>query len=310
MGNATSLSMIRHCIGAEVAPSVIKSLAGATQQMIEMLAVMIMFAKTQARLKVRNMFDMFDLDLDGKLSPAETILMLRSLLVAVAKSTGGVLPATAGIEDIWHHIVRSGFTENGKYMLFAQWVMFCSKSREVHVLGKALDFNRGKCRKALLSGLRATLPKIVFGDEDSESAEAGTRLQGRTPQFRHKKKQTVVAKQDRNRFSRATALKIKEAFDSIDKEDSGYVNERQWRSLTKDTPLAASCDTSLFVRRERVGKISIVEALSEVYPFASDADLARMLQWISKGPSQQGAGRLVGRKLAAERVEMILLFQT
>ena len=68
--------------------------------------------------------------------------------------------------------------------------------------------------------------------------------------------------------------------------------------------------SDLTYRKERVGKISIAEALSEVYPFASDADLARMLQWISKGPSQQGAGRLVGRKLAAERVEMILLFQT
>lgn len=44
-----------------------------------MLAVLAMYGKIPARLKVRNLFDLFDLDLDGCLNSSETILMLRSV---------------------------------------------------------------------------------------------------------------------------------------------------------------------------------------------------------------------------------------
>lgn len=47
----------------------------------QMLALMIMYGKTPARSKVRNMFDMFDLDHDGRLNSSETILMLRSAII-------------------------------------------------------------------------------------------------------------------------------------------------------------------------------------------------------------------------------------
>lgn len=43
----------------------------------QMLAIMIMFGKIPARLKVRNLFDLFDLDFDGNLNSSETVLMLR-----------------------------------------------------------------------------------------------------------------------------------------------------------------------------------------------------------------------------------------
>lgn len=42
-----------------------------------MLAVLAMYGKIPARLKVRNLFELFDLDLDGNLNSSETILMLR-----------------------------------------------------------------------------------------------------------------------------------------------------------------------------------------------------------------------------------------
>lgn len=35
MGSASSRTMVKHCLGAEIAPAVVKSLAGATQQIIE-----------------------------------------------------------------------------------------------------------------------------------------------------------------------------------------------------------------------------------------------------------------------------------
>ncbi len=44
---------------------------------LQMLAVLAMYGKIPARLKVRNLFDLFDLDLDDKLNSSETILMLR-----------------------------------------------------------------------------------------------------------------------------------------------------------------------------------------------------------------------------------------
>lgn len=44
---------------------------------IQMLAVLAMYGKIPARIKVRNLFELFDLDFDGKLNSAETILMLR-----------------------------------------------------------------------------------------------------------------------------------------------------------------------------------------------------------------------------------------
>lgn len=63
-------------------------------------------------------------------------------------------------------------------------------------------------------------------------------------------------------------------------------------------------------RKEREGKISIVEVLSEVYPFAGDADLTKMLRWVSEEPSLQGAERLVDQELAAaEQDEMASLFR-
>lgn len=62
--------------------------------------------------------------------------------------------------------------------------------------------------------------------------------------------------------------------------------------------------------QEREGKISIVEVLGEVYPFAGDGDLAKMLQWISEEPVQQGVGKLANRRLAVtERDELAALFQ-
>lgn len=42
-----------------------------------MLAVLTIYGKIPARFKVRNLFELFDLDFDGKLNSAETILMLR-----------------------------------------------------------------------------------------------------------------------------------------------------------------------------------------------------------------------------------------
>lgn len=42
-----------------------------------MLAVMTMCGKIPARSKVRNLFDLFDEDLDGKLNSAETVMLLR-----------------------------------------------------------------------------------------------------------------------------------------------------------------------------------------------------------------------------------------
>lgn len=48
-----------------------------------MLAVMTMCGKIPARSKVRNLFDLFDEDLDGKLNSAEAIMMLRFDLAEV-----------------------------------------------------------------------------------------------------------------------------------------------------------------------------------------------------------------------------------
>lgn len=56
----------------------------------QMLAVFAMYGKIPARLKVRNLFDMFDLDLDGNLNSSETIMMLRFV---GDRDTFGLLPA-------------------------------------------------------------------------------------------------------------------------------------------------------------------------------------------------------------------------
>lgn len=42
-----------------------------------MVAVMILYGKIPARSKVRNLFDLFDADLDGKINSAEAVIMLR-----------------------------------------------------------------------------------------------------------------------------------------------------------------------------------------------------------------------------------------
>ncbi|CAN0006206.1 unnamed protein product [Ectocarpus sp. 12 AP-2014] len=364
MGNASSTEMVRRCVGLEIAPPVVKSLAGATQHVFEaieartkamnlppgldavhvaqalgegrgsqadlvvaimetkgigridlyeMLAVLTMYGKIPARLKVKNLFDLFDLDLDGKLNSSETIVMLRSLLHGIAKSTGGVLPNISDIEAIWQHIVRLGYTDEEGRLPFARWINFCSKTREVHALGKSLDFNKGVCRKSLTSGTRATLSAMVLGEDDAVMAAQRAALT-KKPQERasvavEKKRAAAAAREGRNRFARSSIMKIKEVFDSIDKDGSGYVDEEEWRRLTEDTPLAASDDTFLFIEREREGKISIVEVLCEVHPFAGDADLAKMLEWISEETTQQGVARIVNRELAvAERLEMAELF--
>lgn len=52
-----------------------------------------------------------------------------------------------------------------------------------------------------------------------------------------------------------------------------------------------------------------MEVLCEVHPRACDADLAKMLEWISE-PTRQGPGKAVSRELAmAERMEIAALFQ-
>lgn len=53
-----------------------------------------------------------------------------------------------------------------------------------------------------------------------------------------------------------------------------------------------------------------MEVLCEVFPFASDGDLAKMLQWVSEEPTQTGAARqLISKDLAvAEPTEMTALF--
>lgn len=64
--------------------------------LFQMLAVLAMYGKIPARLKVRNLFDLFDLDSDGNLNSFETILMLRfvgdnatSCLLAMGYNTTG-----------------------------------------------------------------------------------------------------------------------------------------------------------------------------------------------------------------------------
>ncbi|CAM9114072.1 unnamed protein product [Laminaria digitata] len=312
MGNASSFAIAQQCLGPEVAAPVVKSLAGATQQVIEMLAVMTMCGKIPARSKVRNLFDLFDEDLDGKLNSAETVMLLRSFLWAVAKSTGGVLPTTADVEAIWDHIVQSGFTDDDERLPYAQWVSFCAKTKEVHALGKALDFNKGVCRKSLISGTRAILPVLVMGEEfpevEPQRVAVARKPQERTTTSREQAK-SAAAREGKSKFSRSSILRIKELFDSIDKDGSGYVEEREWRRLTRDTPLAASDDTVLLLERQREGEISIVEVLCEVHPRACDGDLAKMLEWISE-PTRQGPGKAVSRELAmAERMEIAALFQ-
>ncbi|CAM9385488.1 unnamed protein product, partial [Hapterophycus canaliculatus] len=196
---------------------------------------------------------------------------------------------------------------------YAKWVSFCSKTREVHALGRCLDFNKGVCRKSLTAGSRATLSAMIPGEDDAVVAAQRAALTKKPPERAsagvEKKRAAAAVREGKNRFARSSIMRIKEVFDSIDKDGSGYVDEQEWRRLTEDTPLAASDDTFIFIEREREGKISIVEVLCEVHPFAGDADLAKMLQWISEEPTQQGAARLVNRELAvAEPVEMAALF--
>ncbi|CAM9567000.1 unnamed protein product, partial [Pylaiella littoralis] len=313
MGSASSTDMIRRCVGPEVAPPIVKSLAGASQHIFEMLAVLVLYGKIPARFKVRNLFELFDLDFDGKLNAAETILMLRSVLSGIAKSTGGTQPPSiSAVEAIWQHIVRLGYTDEEERLSYTKWVSFCSKTREVHALGKSLDFNKGVCRKSLTSGARAILSAMAIGEDEALLAAQRAALT-KKPQERAsaamEKKRVTAAREGKNKYARSSVLKIKEVFDSLDKDGSGYVDENEWRRLTEDTPLAASDDTFLFIEREREGKISIVEVLNEVHPFAGDADLAKMLEWISEEPTQQGAARLANRELAvADHVEIAALF--
>lgn len=49
----------------------------------------------------------------------------------------------------------------------------------------------------------------------------------------------------------APPIDVRQVFDSLDKDGSGYVDEQEWRRLTEDTPLAASDDTFLFIERVR-----------------------------------------------------------
>lgn len=67
----------------------------------------------------------------------------------------------------------------------------------------------------------------------------------------------------------ASLVGILQVFDSLDKDGSGYVDEREWRRLTEDTPLAASDDTFLFV--QRVGVLQQCNGVSCVLVVLPDA---------------------------------------
>lgn len=67
----------------------------------------------------------------------------------------------------------------------------------------------------------------------------------------------------------------------------------------------------MFRNKQREGQISIVEVLCEVYPFAGDGDVAKMLQWISEEPAPPGAVKVTMNldPVVAEPVEIAALFQ-
>lgn len=59
-------------------------------------------------------------------------------------------------------------------------------------------------------------------------------------------------------FFVAISLPSFKLFDSIDKDGSGYVEEREWRRLTRDTPLAASDDTVLLLERVSLASLMLM----------------------------------------------------
>ena len=84
LSTAGSLRVSRHwrhayCIALGVPPMCTQTANTHrfVRRLFQMLAVLTMYGKIPARLKVRNLFELFDLDMDGNLNSSETILMLR-----------------------------------------------------------------------------------------------------------------------------------------------------------------------------------------------------------------------------------------
>ncbi|CAM9322359.1 unnamed protein product, partial [Choristocarpus tenellus] len=170
---------------------------------------MILFSKMPAIFKIRALFDVFDLDGDRTLNRCECIIMFRSILHAVYKTTRGTEPVPT-TSSYLEHSINVGISTDFAQISYSKWISFCQKERMVHCIGQLLDFKKAPCRKALLTGTSVNLPDIgVDGTDPAVCVQRGATV-NKCWAGVMRKRRAAAARDGKSKYCRSTVMEIKE----------------------------------------------------------------------------------------------------
>jgi Ca2+-binding EF-hand superfamily protein len=273
----------------------------------EFFAAVYLCARCPVVAKVKATFQLYDWDGDEKISRCEMVIMVRGVLNAVRKITRGKEASCEEMELIAEQIfeVAGGGKDVHDRICLADWLMLCRRMPEVLNIARLVHSGRSTIRGALSPTTTKGLSPSAAANHQQQRGSAGNN-QSHPPATKNDNRGSGA------KFRRESILKLQEAFRAMDEDQNGYLDKEEWQTYAKVRQMGGiSAPTFEAADKDGSGSISIVEVLSEVYPYATDEDLRRMLELLSEKPQPSMPKKSAQRQSLsdAERQEMQSMYE-
>ncbi|CAM9195316.1 unnamed protein product [Chrysoparadoxa australica] len=291
----------------------------------EVLAAAVLASKANILSKIRALFDLFDFNHDASLNKWEAVMMLHSVLLACCKVTSGKEPPIEQLEAAAEGMFSNADVVKDGRVTYPEWLAFCRGNQDVHRIARSMDVVKGppgtkgggeggkrgsrmpgQPGEAKKGGLRAGSGRDGVRAKGGVGAGKRQRVLGLLGKEPERPRGHSSASASKAKYRRASVMWLKDTFNELDADGSGYLDSQEWSLHCKASGIGRHGEATFDVMdRNRDGKISIAEVLGELYPFANDVDINSMMDWVTKQPVQKKATRNLNQ---AERDEMITLF--
>ncbi|KAG5189620.1 hypothetical protein JKP88DRAFT_262017 [Tribonema minus] len=259
---------------------VLRCLSGPKQHglvdVFEVLSAACFLTKMPSAHRLRELFDIHDVDGDGVLGFCECLLLVRSSLHVLAKLTQGKAPEPDQLVTITEAIFKANTQPAAAAIGMEEWLSFCRGDAAVRAA--AARVNSILCRKM------ASVFKPGGGGSGSGSGGGGGGSELKAASLVRiaspVRPAPSVHKRPRPQLKMGhgsdAVLKLHAVFAAADKSGSGVIAADTWHRLMGHAAGTLSAYGP---------QLSIVDVLQAAYPFAADAEMAQMLTWISDASS-------------------------
>jgi hypothetical protein len=211
----------------------------------EVFAVAILTATAFVSLKIRVLFQLYDLDDSMDLSLSETVMLLGSAVRGLCRCTDGIRPSSREVEHFCCELFRKIDVDADERITEEEWISACSRNPVVKSC-----LNRF-CRRESIVRLDARCSSVTFNfsspTRPSTCPELGSRSSRATSSPRHRPKKRASKKMHKPARRRSTGLcaaqhvmrdvkrevrLLRETFEAIDEDGSETIDIEEFLKMS------------------------------------------------------------------------------